>query len=353
MGSKTLPERSEEFITFKEVCQRILLILECEKTVGVKWHNWDGTYIPKRFPERINNMSDNCDNEIISILCSMLCIALNRDFGEELFKDYYGGAPSNGRKKNDSDKIINDFELINFLKKLFENIKYMWGPVINENAIKTYDSFDKYINFLDEKYNQGDCLIPFWYFNEISTFVYVFYVHLLVDLNTENSYVSRRDISDLFWNIYSSKEIVNLFFKISLKKMGEISADRFLTKPTTKYKQNYVFYDGEDYSFSETIFFSQPNEENKKTKLDDNIKKFINFINNPKNDLYQNKECKVDALYDAMDQYFPDNCLYSHQEILEEIINIGLLSFSHHCMSENDIKDYTTKLHAFLGNDNG
>ena len=228
MGSKTLPERSEEFITFKEVCQRILLILECEKTVGVKWHNWDGTYIPKRFPERINNMSDNCDNEIISIFCSMLCIALDRDIGEELFKDYYGGAPSNGRKKNDSDKIINDFELINFLKELFENIKYMWGPVINENAIKTYDSFDKYINFLDEKYNQGDCLIPFWYFNEISTLVYVFYVHLLVDLNTENSYVSRRDISDLFWNIYSSKEIVNLFFKISLKKWEKYLQTAFL-----------------------------------------------------------------------------------------------------------------------------
>ena len=121
---------------------------------------------------------------------------------------------------------VKSYDYIHFLWR--KNLLDFKSDRFKQHLQKNNIDYDKYINFFDEKFNQGDCLIPFWYFNEISTFVYVFYVHLLVDLNTENSYVSRRDISDLFWNIYSSKEIVNLFFKISLKKWEKYLQTAFL-----------------------------------------------------------------------------------------------------------------------------
>lgn len=266
------------------LCYNILKALDCEKNIGAVWTYWGGEKIPPHYFDSVLSTKKTVfTKERASVLCSMLALALNQDFGKELFqgvtiqpkKTNISNASSFSKKSGTNTyakKQIASIDQLMYARELFILIPLLADIESNKRAQYIFNITSEHCQILckdiakslkNSKTNSFlkthfDILLVLEF---IGSFIYVFYVRLIHDKFLEKKEANRSDIAILFSDIFCSTTMRKHF--LSYK---DFVIDR---KICATCKEKFVYGD-EDFSFvdKKTIVslvddvFMQPSRKN-------------------------------------------------------------------------------------------
>lgn len=256
-------DKESETISDNALCYNILKALGCENNIGAVWTYWGGEKIPPHFFDSVLSTKKTVfTKERASVLCSMLAIALNQDFGEELFqgvaiqpkKTNASNASSLSKKavsdknfvakagtKTYAKKHISSIDQLTYTQELFYMIPLLADIESNKCAQYIFNITAEYYKKLCKDISESlkisetnpflktyvDILLEF-----IGPFIYVFYVRMIHDKFLEKKEVNRSDIATLFSDIFCSATMKNHFlsykdFKID-RKICVTCKDKFV-----------------------------------------------------------------------------------------------------------------------------
>lgn len=254
---------SRSTINDNEFCCSVLQDLGCEKTVGVYWDHWDRETIPPHFFDKVKTTSKVIfDNRHASVLCSMLAIALNQDFGDELFHNV--GAV--GKEHDGNTHFLLPSAHVRFLYSLFHKIPYIADLDSNKCAKSIYCLLKKYANI-----KCGTCDNMFFkevFLQELMTFTYVFYARLIHDLFLNRKKIDRGEAAKLFADIYCSPTMYDYMHMDVVKYAPNLKYNKELIK---KGETNFVFKRDIEFSFDKALLYDTGEDKKREKEIHDFI----------------------------------------------------------------------------------
>ena len=313
-------------ISTQEIVRLIFEALGCHSQINSYWKFWNGTPIKPQLVKKLRNKTFCPNNYDCRAVGSMICTALNMDFGEVFLEE----SPDENKKYTLLDKEQKKFyrSQLDYLISLVKVITEIFGEEWDrKNYILSIISIGSIYNYLLETSDlDNNSFNVVFLQEEICRFVYTFYLYLLSECILNKTEVSLDDIDTLIAKIICSKpfytEKYKVFFddkfKLSTEWKTFISNNKF---EPTKHRYLYKITQNE-YSLKKT---NPPKELSAEEKKQEQLKKTHDFINEKK-DFIHSKNGKV--AYSELEKAVKSLELlqeFASDFIIQELLNYGII----------------------------
>ena len=305
----TIP--SDGYITDKEIFIGILEALDCRATVDKRWHYWGGQKINEQFPRKANNKRTIFTKETISIICSMLSIALMQSFGEELFTDVDYNAPL--QPDIDSSDLFDD-DRKNMVNKLFRLCYTIIEPAPNTKASTIYTIMDDYLTELNREDNPGLYkMMEIYKYTKIMQLLYVFFVRFLIECCMNTKHIKRLKALTLFEDVYCSYTFYADLHSEIIKKVKTQCVNIDSIKQNNKtFVYKYTDKTSRDKELTFVKGYYEKIDQNEKKNKYENVNKLVRLIAGkhlqPDEDtLFENNSLNLTIFEDNIEKYMQED----------------------------------------------